>query len=571
MIRCYKYRAWPASREDANKLHGQCRLAGDYRRVLVDLENRSRALLRSLWATPMRNVPIADRRAWRANGGDATLKLWTSSDECKEWRSLIQTALRAANKAAYATAGTAGLAWGTRLAVGESIEQAVRTTMWGDDLGNAPSNRVAVQIQGSTDAERLLDEDHRASLLSCDELVGGDDTRLRIGADRYALGERIDGYQVRAIGEARNRSGNVRPARLQQASIRVGSDGRAPVWAHLHVLMHRDLPVGYVKLAWAQRRKIGGRWEWEIVLSIDMADRAHPRHANADTTIAIDLGWRRRDNGMRVAYWLDSSGAEGEVVIPVEVERRKAKSDDLRSIRDNRRNALALELREWVEAHRGTWLDQALSHAHQWTRVRHYVNLERTWRDARVEGDGAIYLALLEYLSKDRHLNAWQCHNLVRMERQIRGRLDDWAHDVCARYGVAVLEIIGLTHLKELPDEARVNSRAIQRLAPGEVHRAIKQAASKYGTAVHMIDAAYTTMTCAQCTHVREIADGSQLLLKCDACGFVEDQDRTAARNLLRASESMRDTDGRPLDPGAARVSPKKLSARRTRKRKVAA
>ena len=120
MIRCYKYRAWPASREDSDKLHEQAKLGGDYRRALVEIENRQRALLRSLWAEPMRTVPFEDRGAWLAAGGAAVIKAWTQTPAHKEWRALISSTARAASKAADAEAGTLGLAWGTRLTIGES-------------------------------------------------------------------------------------------------------------------------------------------------------------------------------------------------------------------------------------------------------------------------------------------------------------------------------------------------------------------------------------------------------------------------------------------------------------------
>lgn len=571
MIKCYKYWANPASAADATKLVTQLKLGGDYRRALVEIENRLRALLRGLWSLPMAGVPIEDRKAWREMGGNDVLKKWAATDEYKAWRKRIQDCSYAAAKRAYADAGEAGLAWGSRLAVGESVDQARRTTNWVDDLGHAASNRVAVQIQGSTAAERLLDETRRSTLLSCATVIGGDDTRFQIGQETYALGERVDRYRVRAHAGSpdRDRSGNIPAARLRDVAIRTGSDGRTPIWSHLHMLMHRPLPDGYIKGAWAQRHFIGGRANWEIVISIDMGIQiAMQRHAAADRTVAVDLGWRRRENGMRVAYIVDDHGWHDEFVIPIEVERRKAKSDDLRSIRDRHRNDVADQLRLWVENHRGTWLDAALAPVRTWTRLHHFAKLERLWSEQRVPGDDEAYRVLVAFLKQERHLHAWQDFNLVRMRRQILGRLDAWAHDLCQRYGVIAIEDLSLTDLKEQEDKARINSKSIQRLAPGEALLALKRVAPKFGCVVHELECAYTTIDCAQCGHRREIADRSQLVLTCDRCGHAEDQDRTAARNLLIASGRLRDADGRPLDPKVVRET-KKLEPRRTRKRVV--
>ncbi len=554
-IRCYKYWAAPASKSDADSLHGQCRLAGDYRRALVDIENRKRALQRALWATPMRDVAFDDRKGWRDGGGNKVLKEWTGTDEYKLWRTAFQKASFSAVKIAYATAGEARLAWGTRLAVGEAVDHARRTTEWANDLRHSACHRVAVQIQLTRPLSGLA-------------VMDGEDTRLRIGRDLYALGENIDGYRVRAVGEFRGRSGQVRDARLREAKIRIGSDGRDPIWASLHVLMHRPLPDGQIKGAWAQRFMVAGRWKWELVVSIDIGERIAVAHPAADGTCAIDLGWRRRSDGMRVAYWTASDGSQGEVVIPIHVERRKAKSDDLHSIRDNRRNELAAALRTWVEDHRGTWLDDALVHVGQWTRIGHFVKLERLWREQRVADDSAPYERLVAFLLRDRHLHAWQANNLLKMKRQIRGEFDAFAHAVCAKYGVVAIEKLSLVRLRELDDNP-INARSIQRLAPGELLLAIKQASSKYGCVVHEIDPAYTTLTCTACGLIREVQDQARLVLTCDGCGHADDQDRTAALNLLRASAGLRDIDGRPLDAKKTATSTKKMAPRRTRKRVV--
>lgn len=566
MMRCYKYWAIPASAEDNRKLHEQCRLAGDYRRMLADIENRSRALQRALWAQPMRAIPVEDRKAWRENGGDAILKAWTQTDEYKEWREKITKASYAAAKWAYEVAGDAGLAWGTKLAVSDAIEHARRTKAWTEDLGFQPCNRVAVQIQSTRPLTNLT--------------VFGEDSRLRIGKELYALGPRVDGYRAAVTGDYINRSGQHAAKRMRQVSIRVGTVDKTvlPIFAHLHIIMHRELPVGQIKGAWAQRRQVGGRWHWEFVVSIDMGDSPSIQHPRPNSTVGVDIGWRRIDQsgvyGMRVAYWYGHDQQADQFVIPHEVERRKSKSADLRSIRDNNRNKLAGQLKAWTSTRAPdglprAWIDEQLTHVLSWVRMGHFYRLEREWAQNRVDGDSEMLEALRAFLKQDRHLHLWEAHNLTKMQRQIRGRLAAWAHTLCKAYGVVAVEKINLSQLKEIEDPARINSRAIQRLAPGEVIIALKQAASRYGTIIHEVSPAHTTRSCSACGHDRLIPDQSELMLVCDNCGFEEDQDRTAAKNILRLSETSRDTNGMPID--AVKKERKKLAPRRTRKRAASA
>jgi IS605 OrfB family transposase len=579
MIRCYKYWATPASEPDAKLLINALRLGGDYRHALIDIENRKRALERALWATPMRLVPIEDRRKWRADGGDAVLRAWTKSEEYSAWRSKIRDGATAAVRWARGQATARGLHFGTYWTVEEAVSTAARTTKWESDLGHRGHFKVGAP----------LDANHKPTVAG---IFGDSHTRLRISSEAFALqpfvwlddevhgyraraeiewGQRQDGTRV-AIGP-RNRSGGVQPARFREVAIRVGSQGREPIWARLNVLMlgnatnrTRALPEGRVAQAWAQRHFVGGRMEWEVVFAIEQADRPAPAHSSA-LAVGIDVGWRRRDDGVRVAYWYGSDGSEGEVVVPVEVERRKAKSDDLRSIRDQNRNALIDAICTWAAGRPGTWLDQALAHARQWTRIGRLVGLERKWRAQRIAGDDEIYSSLKAFLKRDlRHLWPWQVANQQKMRRQILEQLRAWAHDICRRYATIVIEDLDLASLKEVDDPARINARSIQRLAPAEVALALKHACARTGAKIIRIDPAYTTRTCAACGVVREVADQKALVLTCHACGTAEDQDRTAARNLL-ASASVAQALPGPLAPSDSQGSARKPGPRRNRRR----
>lgn len=583
MIRCYKYWAQPASRKDADLLQQQLRLAGDYRHVLVDIENRARALSRALWATPLRAASWADRRAYfllrespkrakdfpRAKAATVRigqlLKDWTSSEDYQVWQRSIKAAQLTASTAARTAATAAGLHFGTYWTVEDSVSTAVRTTAWGSDLKHHSQQKVGAPIDASKKP-------------STEEIASPELRRFRLESDLYALGDSIDGYRGRALGEHRGKSGQVRATRLRRAQIRIGSEGRAklPVWADLHVLVHRPLPRGRIAQAWAQRHFVGGRAHWEVVIAVELDETtvmAAParRPATIEGAVSIDIGWRRREDGVRVAYWLGTDGAEGEVVIPELVEQRKGKSDELRSIRDQRQNLIKAVLRDARDANLGTWLAVALAHVDLWKRPGHFVRLERAWRDQRLLGDAGAYALLVEYLKKDRHLHAWQGNNLAKMERQIRGRLDAWAHDLCSRYTQVVIEAFSLTAVKEGAGVVgQIAARSIQQFAPGEIRRALKQAAPRYGAKIVEIAAAYTTITCAWCQHRRVYTAPEQLVLTCDACGESEDQDRTACRNLLAASAALPAKGAGSLaaeTADAAAPSKRALGARRNRRR----
>lgn len=552
-IRCYKYEAHPASKADADLLTTQLRLAGNYRYELVSIENRQRALLRSLYSTPMRDVPIADRKAWRDANPDV-LKAWTKSDEYQAHRAAISAAAGVAGRAARAAAVALGLHYGTYWTVEEAVATSARTTEWKDDLGHRTHAKVGAPIDASAKPSTTV-------------LADSSMTRFTIGTDLYALGDRINGYRVRATGISVNLGGRVRPARLREAAIRVGSDARAPIWAKLHVLMHRPLPEGLVTGAWAQRKYVGGRAEWELVISVDLA-AVQPTLAlaPAEKTCGVDIGWRRREDGCRVAYWYGDDGREGEVVIPESVEGRRGKSDDLRSIRDLRQNTMIETLARWRDENPNTWIGEALAHVRLWKRMGHFYRLADRWQHDRIENDEDVYDCFTEWLKKDRHLHAWEANNLVRMQRQIRGRLTEWAHDLCRRYDLIVVEDMNIADLKELPDVARINARSIQRLAPAEVRVALRAAAPRHGSVIQEAKTADTTRRCTSCGHLRTFEDPSVILLACDSCGEIEDQDRTAARNLVSAA--LRDEGGRPIDKSRI-VKAKKMAPRRTRKRKV--
>jgi transposase len=553
-MKVYRYWCEPLGRSDDAALRQQLRLASDYRRELARLENLARVLIRAVDGA----VSEEARPAWR---------------KTEDYRALTHR-IRGAHAAAVREArgaiatsrdGDLGLAWGTYLQVEEAADASRRSVPTYQDVrGWSPRDegRLAVQIQ-------------KPRVLSASALLGGVDTRVKISNELYALGSRVDGHRPPAIGiSPRNRNGDLRPKRLRTLSIRIGSSAnRDPIWAQLHVLMHRPLPDASLKWVFVQRQRVALHYRWEAMFVVDEDDRA-ASPSNVSAAVGVDLGWRRvADGGIRVAYWLGSDGREGSLVLPEEVVRRAPKSDSLRSIRDRNRDELSLVLRAWLAGVPETsWIREECAHMHAWKRIGRFAVLVGRWRDRRITGDEEIFDRAVAWLKQDRHLYEWEANNRRRMQLQIAGRIEAWAVHLTREYGRVAIEKMDLRKLvrQQHPDDQtwqqQLNAQRVSVVGPGAVRLALKRFAAKAGAAIVEVPAAYTTRDCATCGHRRDdVLDWSPLEIGCSSCDAIEDQDRTAARNLMaHASGPV------PLESASVLASTstsKKLRVRHTRKR----
>lgn len=570
-MKVYRYWAEPATADDSRLLMQQLARAATYRRELARIENLARVMQRSILALP--------------------------KDERQPYRDMVQTAQRAETKAARtraraSTDGSIGCAWGTCGQVDDAFDGSQRTTKIWDDVSTfvaRDEGLLAVQYQRH-------ENDPKWSATIASGLVGGDDTFVQIGAD--------------LIGKPKRRvPGTTGAKRLRALRFRVGSKGRAPIWANLYTLMHRPLPdarVSWVKLSC---RRVGLRYRWFLLVVVDEECRGTPDQQRG-AAVGVDIGWRRRDNGaIRVAYWWGSDGREGELAIPETVTRRKGKSDSLKSIRDRERNEVAALWRAWIfgsataassvdadkgspseisaapissadSEHGGLPVDHPVRTAaqamHMWTRMARFVLLARLWDSHRVAGDEAIYARVQQWLKHDRHLYAWEANNRRRMALQTCALIDGLAVQLARRYDMVAVEERGMVPemVKRNPendqDEERLRALSATRMgivAPASTRAAIERFAKKYGALYREVNPMNTTRNCADCGAERVVEDPAELVLSCDKCGVIEDQDRTAARNILaRALLEVEAERAEALTPASATAKAKRMGPRRTRR-----
>jgi len=213
-MRVYKFLCIPATAADDRALRDQVYLGSRYRRQSALIENRARVLQRGIADRPALNVPEKDRSAWwKSEEGKAARDAWYASDECKMLREIIFAEKKRALKAARDAAIEAGTMWGTcgkaddaadfaRRAVDKNglIDEDGQTTFV-DTHFPADVGRIAVQFQRGNERidTRTGKKIPAKKLIYADDLIGDEDTRLRIGTVAYALAEPVDGFRPAAI------------------------------------------------------------------------------------------------------------------------------------------------------------------------------------------------------------------------------------------------------------------------------------------------------------------------------------------------------------------------------------
>lgn len=543
-MRAFKYWCKPIDRDSERLLFEQLAKASLYRRQIATIENRARQLRRAVLA-----LPEAERKP-----------IYVQISTCQS------AAVRAARK----EASDGGLYWGTYLQVEAAADQSQRTTLIGDDVDTfSPRDEgvLAVQIQST-------------SPIMADSMMGGADRRVQISAESNS--------------DHKARRGGIR----HELRVRVGSNGRDPIWSLLHIILHRPLPHERVTWVLLRCRRTAMRYRWEASVLVDGQSVGVPNQDRA-AGVGVDLNWRRVEGGIRTATWVGSDGRMGELVIPEAVSGRAAKSDSLRAIRDRSRDQMRGKILEWIRVRQeldeadggrgcvagqtsrlGPWRDveemrKDLPHVHSWRRVGRFVRLHRLWSQHATPDSEEILVDMAAWLKQDRHLWDWECHNRRRMTLQVQGRVAQLVAKLACEYEVIAVERTGMvpslvrrdpTNDRDEERQRRLNAQRVAVVAPAAIRRGLKVAGAKYSAKYVEVDPAYTTATCSMCGATRSDDHGQQLI-ECHACGATGDRAYNAARNLLANGLALvRDADGG--DNASSGVAKRKLGARRNRKSK---
>jgi len=434
--------------------------------------------------------------------------------------------------------------WGTYQVIEDAMKRSRKSLpLWDGLESNNPKfrrfngiGRVSIQLQ-----KDVIDKNNG---MNVDLVFGTTDTRLQVAP----VPEEAWYSPIRSVRRKKSRT---------VLKMRIGSEGRAPIWAEWPMIMHRPLPDnGRIKRVTVNFRKIGPREEWTADFFINDSATLHEQY-EVSGAIGLDVGWRLMDDGsLRVAFWEDDEGEKGEFRLSPTLMGAFKKADDLRSIRDKNRD----EIKEFLIQHFSknpmpSWMldfvkgkedskrptnKQACVYLSKWKSIAKLTKLVQTWKEKGItKRHQKAYNRFEDWRYHDFHLWQWETSQRKKAERRRKDNYRVLASKLSKQYHTLVLENFDLRKVarKKAADDDSLDIKAANHnrfvANISELRLVLRNAFEKCGE-IELVKAVNTTKICFWCGFINNFDQAKNLIHQCYSCGVVWDQDDNASTNIRR-------------------------------------
>ncbi len=361
-------------------------------------------------------------------------------------------------------------------------------------------------------------------------------------SDLFSAGSQqlqIDPVPAKAWDESAPRSERRRLCRAT-GRLRVGSEERDPVWLEFQVVIHRPIPeLARIKMAQVSRWKVGNHWRYRLNITVDEPDMRES--GTSAKAIGIDTGWRKFDNGIRVAAWKDSDGGQGELRLDSSYIKIFKRLDGLQSTIDKHFEAIKARVSEMRQA--GVlqgWLAEKTDTILRWrSSQRMSALIACCWESNAEQPEDKIYHELLAWRKQYLHLYEWQSNLREKMQLRRRDKFRIFAKWLAENYGTIVIEDFKISNvLRKGAAEYGVDTGKVSRYwekvaSPGLLLGEIERSCAAKNAVIARIDAKNTTNVCPHCKNIIKSDTKNNHIVRCGHCELDYDQDFGAAEELL--------------------------------------
>ena len=479
-MKVFKYGARPVNQESL--IRDQMKLARNYYNKLVETENKRR---QQAWGSEKPPPPPHPPEEVVLPDGSKKTK-WCRCEECKtHWKTLREAYYALDNldkKPLRAAASSWGLYWGSYLLVEQAFDQAQKTTVYYDPVrfrGWRKGGQAGLQIQNGKNTD---------SLFKVEEIPDPEPSARSKKNDRRA-------------GKGKRRG------QLRTLRIRIGTEGRTPIWSDPIIFkMHRPLEgtVCWLKICMFYR---GDREIWSV--NFTCKDTSPRTDSATDGVVAIDVSWRQLPNGdIRLAYARGDNGFEDELTLDNSWLERIKKAERIQSHRDERLNDLKTSD----------------------SRFR----LFKSPRSARIHIMKNQIAELEDWAKREKHLEQYELGCKRKTYDVRRDAVRVWLRKLRRLYQTVVIKDSSHKEMKEQAKAKKKLHRAARKQghhgAPGEIVEEICKVFGRIEN-VAVVIAENTTATCPVCGHMHEV--NKERMITCERCGTTDDRDRISTHNLL--------------------------------------
>ena len=638
MIRVYRYGLPLGPTVNAELVRQQIRNSHHYRNTLTEIERARRASMRELLSaqgnTKELEQTVADAKnaeleiVQQIKSARSDSRKKDESQELKERLAAARILSKAARQNLFeqrrqlredASLQAAKDAIDERAAEARRNARAKCDVFWGTYLLIEDADQASRKIPLYDGAEP---NDPRFTRFTGEGRIG---VQLQGGLPIAKLFENDTRIQVNSVSENAwhaAKSGDRRRAMRTILRMRIGSEGRAPIWAEWPMIMHRRIPDGSIlKGAVVNLRKVGPREQWWVTITAELPEAKFRTCGRG--TVAVDLGWRQFEDGLRVAAWgttgestvhnvtyngrIGKESSSGELRLPFDVIAQIRKADELRSIRDTAFDIAKMRLANFLTINSNVpeWLKTETLKIDKWRSQGRLAGLVNRWKkevEARIEirkevvngsirklvasiqasqdpAMNSILRELEEWRLHDYHLWEWESAQRKKALGHRREIYRIFAYELARRFETLVLEDFDLREIAKKQDVEDVSSdnqtsRSNRQLAAvSELRLCLINAFGGRGGTIEKVSSKDTTITCNNCGHVEKFDAATYVAAGCNQCGNITDQDVRAWRNML-VSHSERQRDEQNM--GSARTIDKsaevldKTASRWSRAKKMA-